>query len=144
MPDEHPVRPIAAVSICVVRDGAALLIKRANPGAYGLWSLPGGKIELGEPVREAALRELKEETGVRAEIIRLLDCVDVIHRDPAGRVDAHFILSVFGAQWKRGMGRASSDASAVTWCTAGELDRYKMTPGTPELIRRAIPALTKN
>ena len=144
MTETAKVMPVAGVSICVVRDGKALLVRRASRAAYGgLWSLPGGKVELGEPLREAALRELREETRTSADIIRLLDCIDIIHRNPAGAIEAHYVLSVFGGRWISGRARAASDASEVRWCSADELAQLQMTPGTPELIRRTIPALTK-
>jgi ADP-ribose pyrophosphatase YjhB (NUDIX family) len=126
------------VSIAVVRDGRVLLVKRANVRAFGLWSLPGGHVELGEPVRKAALRELAEETGVEAEIERLIDCLDIITRNPAGEVDSHYVLSVFAARWLGGAGRAASDVSAVMWAAPADLDRLAMTPGTADLIRRLL------
>ena len=141
---DRPVQPVAGVSVCVVREGQVLLVKRANRAAQGLWSLPGGKVELGEPLQDAALRELKEETGVKADIVRLLDCIDIIHKARSGTVEAHYILSVFGAVWRRGPGRAASDASAVCWALPEELERFQMTPGTAELVRRAVPQLTKS
>jgi len=141
---QSQINPVAAVSVCVVRDGLVLLAKRANTKAFGMWSLPGGHIEYGEPVREAALRELEEETGIKARIVRLLDCIDVIHKSRAGDVESHYVLTVFGAQWVSGTAVASSDASEVCWVPPNEIDTYKMTPGTGELIKRVVPALTEN
>ncbi len=137
------VQPVAAVSVCVVRDGKVLLAKRANPKAFGVWSLPGGHVELGEPLKTAALRELAEETGITARVVRLLDCIDVIHKSPSGRVVSHYVLSVFAAQWVSGDPRAGSDASDVRWVEPGELDKFQMTPGTAELIRRVVPQITE-
>lgn len=145
MSESTVVRPIAGVSICVVRDGKALLVRRNVKSAFGgQWSLPGGKVEFGEPLREAVLRELYEETRTRAEIIRLLDCIDIIHKSAAGALEAHYVLSVFGGRWTSGRAKKGSDASEVRWCGTQDLAQLHMTPGTPELIRRAIPALTKN
>ena len=137
-------QPVAAVSVCVVRNGLVLLAKRANARAHGLWSLPGGHVEIGEPVRDAALRELREETGVEARLIRLLDCIDVIQKARNGAVESHYVLSVFGAQWVSGTAQAMSDASEVRWVAVNELDKLKMTPGTGELLKRVVPDLTKS
>ena len=136
-----PARPQAGVSICVVRDGHALLAQRAREPLRGLWSLPGGRIEWGETLQEAALRELAEETSVEADIRMLLDSVDVIQRDPAGDVVHHYVLTTFGAVWLSGEGRAGSDAAAVAWVDSAGLDALAMTPGTDQLIRRAIALL---
>lgn len=137
-PPAPPLRPLAGVSIAVVRDGKVLLVKRANARAFGLWSLPGGHVELGEPVRKAALRELAEETGVGAEIERLIDCIDIINRNAAGQVDSHYVLSVFAARWLSGEGKAASDVSDVKWASPADLDRLAMTPGTADLVRRLL------
>jgi 8-oxo-dGTP diphosphatase len=136
-----PHRPQAGVSICVVRDGRALLAQRSREPLRGLWSLPGGRIEWGETLHQAALRELAEETGVEADIRVLLDSVDVIQRDAADAVQYHYVLTTFGAVWRAGEPRAGSDAAAVCWATSEDLDDLPMTPGTGQLIRRAIALL---
>jgi 8-oxo-dGTP diphosphatase len=136
-----PARPQAGVSICVVRDGCALLVQRSREPLRGLWSLPGGRIEWGETLHEAALRELAEETAVEADIRMLLDSVDVIQRDQAGAVQYHYVLTTFGAVWRAGEARAGSDAAAVCWAASSDLDDLPMTPGTSQLIRRAITLL---
>ena len=135
-------RPQAGVSICVVRDAHALLARRAHHPLRGLWSLPGGHIEWGETLHQAALRELAEETAVEAEIRMLLDSVDVIQRDSSGRVLYHYVLTTFGAVWLAGEAVGGSDAAAVRWVDLAGLDELAMTPGTDQIIRRAITLLT--
>jgi len=133
-----PPHPVAGVSVVVVRHGQVLLVKRGNPRAFGLWSLPGGKIELGEPVRQAALRELTEETGIDARITGLLDCIDIINKTASGEVESHFILSVFQARWLGGEAVAGDDASDVLWADADDLKSLDMTPGTADFIARVL------
>jgi len=130
--------PVAAVSVVVVRHGQVLLVKRANPRAFGLWSLPGGKVELGEEVRQAALRELGEETGIDAKITALLDCIDIINKTADGKVESHFILSVFQARWLGGEAVAGDDASDVLWADPDDLKHLDMTPGTADFIARIL------
>lgn len=130
--------PISGVSVVVVRHGQVLLVKRGNPRAFGLWSLPGGKVELGEEVRQAALRELTEETGIDAKITGLLDCVDIINRTQGGEVESHFILNVFQARWLGGEAEAGDDATDVLWADPDDLKRLDMTPGTADFIIRVL------
>jgi 8-oxo-dGTP diphosphatase len=134
-------RPQAAVSICVVRGGRALVVLRERQPLQGLWSLPGGRIEWGETLHDAALRELAEEAAVEAEIRMLLDTVDIIERESAGNVLYHYVLTTFGAVWRAGEARAGSDAAEVRWVDEAELEELAMTPGTGDLIRRAIALL---
>lgn len=137
-PTPPPSRPVAGVSVAVVRDGKVLLVRRANTRAFGLWSLPGGHVELGEPLRKAAVRELAEETGIEAEIERLVDCIDIIARNAEGGVESHYVLTVFAARRVAGEARAASDVSDVRWAAPGDLDRLAMTPGTADLVRRLL------
>lgn len=129
---------ISGVSVCVVKGDKVLLAKRGNPNGYGLWSFPGGHVERGEALRDAALRELAEETGVNAEIVKLLDTIDIIHRDASGDVEAHFILSVFLGNWIGGEAIANSDASDVKWVSASEASKLQTTPGTTELVEASL------
>ena len=134
----NEVAAISGVSMCVVKDNKVLLAKRGNPNGYGLWSFPGGHVGQGEALRDAALRELAEETGVNAEIVKLLDTIDIIHRDAAGEIEAHFILSVFLGSWIGGEAIADSDASDVKWVSADEAAQLQTTPGTAELVEASI------
>jgi ADP-ribose pyrophosphatase YjhB (NUDIX family) len=132
------------VSTCVIREGRVLLIQRGKPGRLqGLWTFPGGHVEWGESLREAALRELREETGVTAEITAIIDTIEVIHRDGIGRKEAHFVLTVFIAAWTAGEASPNDDAAAVRWAAPNEFDSIALTPGTAELLGRAIPALAR-
>lgn len=139
---KNEMAPISGVSMCVVKDNKVLLAKRANPTSYGLWSFPGGHVEKGEALRDAALRELAEETGINAEIVKLIDTIDIIHRDSSGEIEAHFILSVFLGNWIGGEAVADSDASDVRWVSADEVEQLQTTPGTAELVSASIRQFT--
>lgn len=105
---EPPRSPVPAVGVVCLRGGEVLLIRRGRPPREGEWSLPGGRIEWGESVREAALRELREETGVEAEITGLLDVVDGVFDGPDPR---HYVLIDFAARWVSGEPVAGDDAT---------------------------------
>lgn len=139
---KNKMPPIAGVSMCVVKDNKVLLAKRGNANGYGLWSFPGGHVEKGEALRDAALRELAEETGINAEIVKLIDTIDIIHRDPAGEIEAHFVLSVFLGAWIGGDAVADSDASDVKWVSGDEAAELKTTPGTTELVKASLRQFT--
>ena len=102
-------RPTAGV-VCL-RGREVLLIKRGNPPRQGQWSLPGGRIEWGETTETAALRELKEETGVDAELLGLIDVVDgVMTSRETGEVTRHYITVDYAARWLAGEPVAGDDA----------------------------------
>lgn len=129
--------PRAAASTAVIRDGHVLLVERGKGPRQGIWSLPGGHIEPGETAREAALRELMEETAVTAEISGLVDVHDVIYRDDAGALSVHYVLTVYWGQWTGGEPRAGSDSADARFVPLSEIGRYPLTPGAAALIRRA-------
>jgi 8-oxo-dGTP diphosphatase len=129
--------PRAAVSGAIFRGADVLLIRRGNAPANGLWSLPGGHIEAGEPAEDALRRELREETGVEADIAGVADAVDVIRRDSAGIVVFHRVIIVYYGLWISGEPRAASDASAADWRHPGQISGLPTTPGLQDVVRRA-------
>ncbi|WP_460074963.1 NUDIX hydrolase [Roseibium sp. ROS1] len=134
----YPEAPRASVSVLCHRDGRALLVKRGRPPFKDHWSLPGGVIELGETLQEAAARELLEETGVTAAISEPVETFDSIQRDDDGRVVTHFILTVFCGPYLSGTAVAADDAAALDWVGLEDLDGLLTTPGTPDRIRRHL------
>ena len=134
---EYPTRPFVGVGVVLFRNDEVLLVKRAKPPISDNWSIPGGAQELGETVREAALRGLKEETGLDAEIIDLVDVIDGITRDEKGDVKFHYTLVDFAAEWRAGEAIAADDCAAVQWVKFAELDRYPMWEKTGRVIRDA-------
>lgn len=97
-------RPVLAAGIVVWRGDEVLLIRRGKPPYKGEWSIPGGKVEHGEPIREAVLRELAEETGTRAEIVGLIDLYESI------TAHGHYVMADFAARWIAGEPVAGDDA----------------------------------
>ncbi|MEM1307588.1 MAG: NUDIX hydrolase [Pseudomonadota bacterium] len=129
--------PRAAASIAVWRDEMVLLVERAKPPVAGLWSLPGGHIEPGERAVAAALRELFEETGVRAEVVAPVMTHDVIITDEGGDLAAHYVISVFCGHWTSGEPTAASDARAAQFVKRHALGQLAMTDQGPAIIDRA-------
>lgn len=132
------VKPLPGVSAFVARDGKVLLVKRNKKAGYGMWSLPGGHVEPGEKARDAVVRELAEETGITARVERILDAIDIIHRDDAGQVLFHYLISCFLCRWEAGEPVAGDDVSDARWVHPDEFGGLTMTPGTAEFIRSAL------
>lgn len=139
MKSSAPPGPVAAVLAVVIRDAEVLLVRRANPPDVGKWGFPGGKIESGELIRDAALRELSEETGVRAEACEAFTAVDALDHDAAGGLRRHFVLIAVRCRWLSGDPQAADDALEARWFRLSDLDdRVLVTSlGVAEVARRA-------
>jgi len=122
-PTPTPGPPIAAAIAVVVRDDRVLLVRRANPPDAGKWGFPGGKIEAGERLEEAALRELREETGVIAEAIRVFSAVDALDYSADGSLRQHFVLIAVLCRWMGGEPVAGDDALEAAWFDLHGLQR---------------------
>jgi len=123
MADDLAQRPVVAVLAVTVRDARVLLVRRANPPDQGKWGFPGGRVELGEPAKQVALRELKEETGVEADAVAVLTALDVIDRNPAGAIRFHYVLIAVLCRWRAGDAVAADDALEVGWYAPDEIRR---------------------
>lgn len=104
---DSALTPVPAVGVVCLRGDEVLLVRRGKPPRLGEWSLPGGRIEPGERAADAALRELKEETGVEARLLGLIDVVDGVFPE-AGR---HYVLIDYLAEWLSGEPVAGDDAA---------------------------------
>lgn len=105
---------LAALAV-VIRNGRVLLVRRRNEPDAGLWGFPGGHVDLGETALEAAVRELREETGVIARPLRYLTNVDIIVRDSAGGITFHFLLAAVLCEYVSGEPAAADDVSDAGW-----------------------------
>ncbi len=140
---EYPVRPICGVGAFVRKGDAILLIRRGKPPRLNEWSIPGGAVESGETWREAARREVREECGIEIAIGDVLDAINIVERDPDGRVRYDYAIVDFMATYLRGDLRASSDAADVRWITQDELGHYPMNPQTSEMLLKAFAHRSK-
>lgn len=133
----YPDRPIVAVLAVVLRgagpDTRALIVQRAQQPNQGRWGFPGGVLELGETVREGAMRELLEETGIAAEAADILNVHDAIHKDTQGRVQFHYTLIAVHGIWRAGEGEPADDAAACAWVTRAEIEAG-LYPTFPTLL----------
>jgi len=126
---EYPIRPIVGVGAVILQDGKLLLVKRRAEPGKDRWSIPGGSVHLGEKVRDATIREAKEESGLDIEIVddRPMDAFDSIITDERGRTKYHFTLLEFLAKPKGGTLQADEDAAEARWVTLEEIKKYDLT-----------------
>jgi mutator protein MutT len=135
---EYPSRPICAVGVVVCKDDAVLLIQRGNPPRRGDWGLPGGAVELGETLREAARREVREECGIEIALGALIDAVDLMQNDEAGQLQYHYVVIDFVAAYLGGNLRAASDVRDARWVSVADLHDYGLPDKTREVIAQAL------
>lgn len=136
-PREYPDRPFCGVGVVCFKDDQVLLVKRAKPPIRWEWSIPGGGQELGETTRETALRELKEETNIDARLIGLVDVIDSVSRDEDDRIQFHYTLVDFAAEWVSGEPVADDDVSDARWAPLAEIDTLGLWSETIRVIREA-------
>lgn len=133
-----PRRPVVGVGVVVLRAGNAglevLLIRRAKPPRQGEWSIPGGKQEWGETLKEAAVRELFEETGLKVADLVLIDVADGLICDTGGALTHHLSLIDYRAWWTSGEARAGDDAADVCWVPVAGLAAYNLWNETMRVI----------
>ena len=132
----YPDRPMVGVGVLIREGDRYLIVKRAAEPDAGLWSIPGGLVEIGEKAADAAAREAEEETGLDVEIVDILGVVDKVVRDEEDRIKFHFVIVDYLAKPKGGSLRAASDALEARWVKAEELPDYELSPTLVELLRR--------
>ncbi len=140
-PGNYPDRPRVAVSAVIVRDGEFLAVRRARPPMQGLFTLPGGRVEIGESLAEALLREVREETGLTIEPVALAGIREVIGRDDAGRVQRHFVILAFAARWVAGEPRLNEELAEARWMRPAALRDLSTTEGLAEIVAAAFERL---
>lgn len=143
MPREYPDRPLIGVGAIIIENDKVVLVKRAHPPIQGQWSIPGGVLEVGEMIREAAVREAREETGLIVEPGELLGVFDRILHDADNRVQYHYVLIDFLCRRTGGELQAASDAAEVQWFSREELPNLKLAEDTLDVIRKGFAALRR-
>lgn len=143
MADErtYPQRPFLAVSAAIFRNGKVLVVRRARKPALNLYTLPGGAVEAGETLVEAAIREVREETSLSIKPVALAGHREVIARDDAGKVERHFVIMCFASRWLSGEPVLSDELDDSRWVDPSELGDYRTTDGLAEIVTTAATLL---
>lgn len=134
----YPQHPLTAASLAVFRDGKVLLAARKETAASPIFSLPGGLVEIGETLQDAAIREVHEETGVTARVLGFVDTHEIIDRDADQRIRRHFIIHTFVGEWVSGDAQTSIEAPHVRWQDPHALGGIALTKGLQPFLLKAI------
>ena len=138
----YPSRPYLAVSAAIFLDDRVLIVRRAQPPANGLYTLPGGGVELGETLEQAVIREVREETGLVIEPVALAGYRQMIARDADGRVERHFVILPFAARWSAGEVSLNEELAEADWLLPSQIAPLKTTEGLAEIVAAAWQRLT--
>ena len=138
---EFPEVPLVGVGAIIIENDRVVLVKRAHPPLQAEWSIPGGVLEVGELVREAAIREAREETGLTVDPGELLGVYDRVLRDADKRVQYHYVLIDFLCRRVAGDLAAASDAAEVRWFSRRELSALKLADVTSDVICKGFTRL---
>jgi 8-oxo-dGTP diphosphatase len=133
-PRRYPSRPLVGAGAVVHRGARVLLLKRRNPPNQARWALPGGLVELGETVQDAAVREVSEETGLRVKIEGLLDVQTDLHRDDKSNLEYHYVLVDYLARPTAGRLKVNAESSGSGWFTEAQSKRLDMSDGTRRVL----------
>ena len=135
-----PTCPRAGASLALFRDNRVLLARRGAQAGHGLWSLPGGLIELGETADAAALREMQEELGVTGTITGLAGHLDIIEFSDKN-IRQHYIVLTFAGRWVSGEPQTSPEATEYLWADINNLSGLIMTKGLPDMLSKCADLL---
>jgi ADP-ribose pyrophosphatase YjhB (NUDIX family) len=114
--------------------GRVLLVRRGRPPRVGQWGLPGGMLELGERLADAAAREVNEECGVEIAIGGVAGVFEPVTRDEQGRIEYHYVVIDFWARYVSGEPRAGDDAAGVAWASMEEIEGYQLMPESRQVV----------
>jgi ADP-ribose pyrophosphatase YjhB (NUDIX family) len=142
-PRSYPDRPLVGVGGIVFRREQVLLIRRGREPGAGLWSIPGGRLRLGETLKEALIREMREETALEVEPLVLVEVLDRIIPGENGRIRYHYVIVDYLCGIRKGEVRAGSDAVEAGFYDLDSLEKIALTAGTAEVIRRGKFLLDK-
>jgi 8-oxo-dGTP diphosphatase len=140
---QYPAQPIVGVGAVIVQDGKVVLVKRRFEPLAGQWSLPGGRLELGETLEAGLAREMLEETGLEVEVGPVVDVFDRILLDPERKVRYHYVLVDYLCRPIGGSLAHGSDVAAAELVTPDDLARYRLTPKATSVIEKAL-AVARN
>lgn len=134
----YPSQPVAGVGAIVLRQDEVLLVRRGRAPQKGLWSVPGGALELGETLEQGVRREVLEETGLEVRVIQFAEALERILTDDSGAVQYHYVLLDYLCEPLGGVLAAGDDAAEAAWVNRTGLSQLSLTPGLGAVIEKAF------
>ena len=134
----YPSQPVAGVGAIVLQQDDVLLVRRGTEPQKGLWSLPGGALELGESLHQGVRREVSEETGLEVRVLQFAGAFERITTDDSGAVQYHYVLLDYLCEPVGGALTAGDDAAEAAWVGRAELSECSLTPGLQAVIEKAF------
>lgn len=138
MKRDYPDRPLVGVGAVIVHQGRAVIVQRSTEPLKGEWSIPGGALELGETLRQAAEREAREETGLLVEAGEVLEVFDAIHTDPDGRIRYHYVLIDFLCKLVGGELCCGGDAAQARWIGREDVPGQPLAASAQRVLAKAF------
>jgi 8-oxo-dGTP diphosphatase len=135
---QYPDRPIVAVGAAVCRDGHVLVVQRGQEPSRGVWTVPGGVVDLGERMCEAAAREVREECGIEIEVGPVVGILDNILRDEDGAVRYHYAIVDLAARYVSGELEISDELMDAAWIAPDQFDAYHVPRKAREVLLEAL------
>jgi len=139
----YPAFPIPGVGAVVIGSQGVLLVRRDKEPGKGLWSIPGGGVEVGETQTDAVIREVREETGIDCEVVEIISTADVIMHDSDARVEFHYLLNHYLTRAVGGTIQKESPEAEVSWFNLDELPEDEIPPQIIKVIQDAQNLLKK-
>jgi ADP-ribose pyrophosphatase YjhB (NUDIX family) len=138
MKREYPERPIVAVGAAVCHNEQVLIVQRGKAPSMGVWTVPGGAVDLGETMRQAAAREVKEECNIKVEIGEVVGILDNVVYDEQGQVRYHYAIVDFAARYIGGELCPNDELMDAAWIMPSEFDAYSVPAKAREILLNAL------
>lgn len=138
MKREYPDSPIVAVGAAVCRGDQVLIVRRGRPPSQGRWTVPGGVVELGERMADAAAREVREECGIEVAVDNVAGVLDQIVRDEDGHIHFHYAIVDFAARYVSGELHLSDELLDARWVRLDQFDEYQVYEQARQVLRKAL------
>lgn len=138
MSRRYPSRPVVGVGAIITDGPRVLLVRRGREPSQGLWSIPGGVLELGESMIDGIRREVREEVGLNVRVLEVVEVLERIISDGNGEIEYHYVLVDYICEPLKGTLQFADDADAAEWVDQQDLPNYEITEGTTAVIKKAF------